>query len=158
LTEQVFAAGPTDRVPPFGFSARFRVELTDTDLGAVVYYGRYPTFVDRAAIAYRRHLGITPLGPPEHLFVVRAIELEYFSSARFDDEMEVFVRASAVGRTSHTIEVRMERLDGDGEGSLVAAGRLTVVGLREYGGRPSRMPPEMREAIEAFEGAALEMR
>jgi acyl-CoA thioester hydrolase len=154
----LFEAGPNDRVPPFGFSARFRVELTDTDLGAVVYYGRYPVLVDRATIAYRRHLGVTPLGPPGHLFVVRAMQLEYFSSARFDDEVEVFVRAAAVGRTSHTIEVRIERLDAEGEGTLVAGGRLTVVGVAEYGGRPSRVPAEMREAIEAFEGAALETR
>jgi acyl-CoA thioester hydrolase len=158
LSDVLFVAGPTDRVPPFGFSARFRVELADTDLGAVVYYGRYPVLVDRATIAYRRHLGVEPLGSPGHLFVVRALQLEYFASARFDDRMEVFVRAAAVGRTSHTIEVRMERLDDDGEGTLVAGGRLTVVGLAAYGGRPSRMPAEMREAFETFEGAALEPR
>jgi acyl-CoA thioester hydrolase len=147
-------AGPTDRVPPFRFSVRFRVELADTDLGAVVYYGRYPQFVDRATIAYRRHMGVEPLGPPGHLFVVRALTLEYSSSARFDDELEVFVRTVRLGATSHTIDVRIER-PGDGA-ALVAAGRFTVVGLESYGGRPSRMPAEMRDAIIRFEGGAIE--
>ena len=147
-------AGPTDRVPPFRFSARFRVDLADTDLGAVVYWGRYPQFLDRAAIAYRRHIGVEPLGPPGHLFVMRAITLEYSSSARFDDELEVFVRTARLGATSHTIDVRIERLGDDG--GLVAGGRFTVVGLESYGGRPSPMPAGMRDAIIRFEGGAIE--
>ena len=67
-------SGPTDRVPPFRFSAVSRVDVAETDLGAVVYYGRYVHHVDRAVIAYRRHVGIPPLGPDGHLFVVRRLE------------------------------------------------------------------------------------
>ena len=146
-------AGPSDRVPPFRFSARSRVDIAETDLGAVLYYARYPHHLDRAVLAYRRHLGIPLLGPEGHLFVVRSLALEYRSSARFDEELEVFVRVAELGRTSHTVEARMERVGGEGA-AHVADARLVVVGLAAYGGRPSRVPEEMRESIAAFEGLA----
>lgn len=151
VREALAHAGPTDRLPPFRFSAVSRVDIADTDLGAVVYYGRYPHHLDRAVLAYRRHLGIPPLGPEEHLFVVRSLAIEYRASARFDDEVEAFVRVSELGRSSHTLEVRLQRPGSDG-GEHLADGRLVVVGLAEYGGRPSRMPAGMRDAIAAFEG------
>lgn len=145
------SAGATDRVPPFRFSARTRVEITDTDLGAVVYYGRYPHHIDRGVLAYRRHVGIPPLGPEGHLFVVRSLQVDYRSSARFDEELEVFVRTAELGRSSHTVEVRIERAGDDGP-AHVADARLVIVGLAEYGGRPSRVPDPMRRAISGFEG------
>lgn len=147
-------AGPTtDALAGYRFSVRSRVEIADTDLGAVVYYGRYPHHVDRGVLAYRRHLGIPPLGPPGHLFVVRRLELDYHSSARFDEELEVFVRTERLGRTSHAARVLIARA-GDGAPEPVAEAVLSIVGLAEYGGRPSRMPATMREAIAAFEGPA----
>ena len=145
------SAGPTDRVPPFRFSARARVDVAETDLGAVVYYARYPHHLDRAVLAYRRHMGIPLLGPEGHLFVVRSLQIDYRASARFDDLLETFVRVSALGRSSHTISARMERV-GDGEPLHVADATLVIVGLGAYGGRPSRVPDTMREAITAFEG------
>lgn len=146
-------AGPTDRVPPYRFSARSRVELRDTDLGAVVYYARYPAFIDRAAIAYREHIGVPALGPPGHLLVVRSLELDYRASARFGDEVETFVRVERLGRSSHTLQARMERID-DGGATLLAEARLTVVGVGEYGGRPTAVPEAMRQGILALEGTA----
>lgn len=143
-------AGPTDRVPPYRFSARSVVDVADTDLGAVVYYGRYPVHIDRAVLAYRAHLGIPPLGPPGHLFVVRSLTVDYLASARFGDLVEAFVRTTELGRSSHTMELRLERAGP--EPAHVGDARLTLVGLGSYGGRPSRMPEVMRDAIAAFDG------
>ena len=144
-------AGPTDRVPPFRFSARSRVDVAETDLGAVVYYARYPHHIDRAVLAYRLHLGIPGLGPAGHAFVVRSLQVDYRSSARFDDEVEVLVRVSELGRSSHTMQARFERV-GEGEPVHLADATLVLVGLAGYGGRPSRIPDEMRRAIARFEG------
>lgn len=142
-------AGPTERVPPFRFSATSRVDVSDTDLGEVVYYGRYPIHIDRAVLAYRRHVGVPLLGPPGHLFVVRSLSIDYLTSARFDDEIEVFVRTVLLGRTRHEIELRIERVGDDP--AHVADARIVIVGVGGYGGRPSRMPAEMRDAITAFD-------
>jgi acyl-CoA thioester hydrolase len=151
--EPIADAGPTDRIPPFRFSARARVDVAETDLGAVVYYARYPHHLDRAVLAYRRHLGIPGLGPAGHLFVVRSLHVDYLASARFDDLVETLVRVSALGRTSHTMEARLEAIGADGPVRLANA-TLVLVGLAEYGGRASRMPEEMRAAIAGFEGPA----
>lgn len=148
---QVLAdAGPTHRVPPFRFSARFRVEVADTDLNAHTYYGAYLRYIDRASMAYRSHLGIDAMGAVGHTLVARAVSLEYLGSAVLDDELEVLVRVVALGTTSHTAQMRIERL-GAAPAHLLDA-RVTVVGLDGLGGRPSPMPDAMRAAVAAFEG------
>jgi acyl-CoA thioester hydrolase len=145
-------SGPTGRVPPFRFSAVSRVDVAETDLGAVVYYGRYVHHVDRGVIAYRRHVGVPPLGPDGHLFVVRRLEIDYRAPARFDDEVEAFVRVFHLGGSSHRYEVRLERISG-GPPAHLADAMLTIVGVGGYEApRPTRMPPAMREAIAGFEG------
>lgn len=145
-------SGTTGRVPPFRFSAVSRVDVAETDLGAVVYYGRYVHHVDRAVIAYRRHVGIPPLGPDGHLFVVRRLEVDYRAPARFDDEVEAFVRVTRLGGSSHEYAVRLERIGGGPHGHLADA-VITIVGVGGYEApRPTRMPASMRDAIAAFEG------
>lgn len=130
------------------FTLRTRVEIADTDLGGVVYYGRYPHLVDRAVIAYRRRLGIPPLGPDGHLFVVRSLALDYLAPARFDDELEIAVRTAEVGRTSHSVHAAIAHAGG----GRVAEARLVVVGVSSYGGRPTRVPESLRAALDGFEG------
>jgi acyl-CoA thioester hydrolase len=147
--------GPTDRVPPFRFSGRMRVDFSDTDAAGIVYYGRYTHYFDRAAMAYRRHLGLPLLGGPGHALVVRALRIEFHAPARFDDPLEVFVRISRIGRTSHTFAMRVERLDPHAT-RLLADGEVVFVGLDRHGGRTTPFPDDQRRRIIAFEGDALE--
>ena len=100
-------------------------------------------------------LGIPGLGPPGHLFVVRSLAIDYVSSARFDEDVEVLVRTSTLGRSSHTMQARFERID-EGGATHLADATLVLVGLAEYGGRPSRIPDAMRGAIAGFEGIDLD--
>lgn len=146
-------AGPSIRVPPFRFSVRLLVAFGDADLNGHVYYGAYLGYIDRVALAYRSHPGIPPLGPPEHRFVVRALAIQYHASALLDEEVDL-ARVTALGRTSHTIAVRMERVE-PGPPALLCEGSWTVVGLDSHGGRPTPVPDAMREAIAAFEGDPL---
>ncbi len=134
-------------IDDFRFRLDVEVEIGDTDLGGVVYYGRYARFVDAAAVAYRRQLGIPPLGPDGHLFVVRRLEIDYLSSARFGDTVQVGVRTTKVGHTSHELEALLVR-----DGRPVASARAVIVGVDGYGGRPSRFPAGLADAIRAFEG------
>ncbi|MDQ5820140.1 MAG: acyl-CoA thioesterase [Actinomycetota bacterium] len=98
---------PTDRKPPFKFSAFVRVGFSDTDAQGIVYYGRYLPYFDTARVEYLRHLGLlkleTGIDDP-HEFVMRASSVEYFAPARFDDLIEIFVRMARIGRTSATFE------------------------------------------------------
>lgn len=135
------------QIDDFRFSHEIAVEIGDTDLGGVVYYGRYSRFVDAAAVAYRAMLGIPPLGPDGHLFVVRKLEIEYLSSARFGDTVQVGLRTEAVGRTSHELAALLVR-----DGQDVASARAVIVGVNGYGGRPSRVPSSVADPIRNFEG------
>lgn len=137
--------------PPFRFSTRMRVDFADTDAGGILYYGRYSRYVDRAVIEYRRAAGIGSLGEPGHLFVVRSMTVDYHDSAHFDEDLEVFVRTVRVGSSSHTIDVRIERINADGALHLADA-RLVLVGVHSYeAAEPTSMPAAMRRAIEAAE-------
>jgi acyl-CoA thioester hydrolase len=140
---------------PFKFSTTTRVEFADTDAAGVLYYGRYPRYLDHAVMAYRRNLGLDLLGPPGHVYVIRTLTISYHAPAVFDDPLELFVRVARVGRTSHTLQVCIEKL-GD-QPALVADGQLVQVGLQRYGGPPSEMPADLRERLRAFEGEDLEL-
>lgn len=134
---------------------RSRVDFSDTDVTGVVYYGRYPVFFDRAVVAYRRELGIDLLGPPGHHYLIRAVAAQYHGSLRFDDEIDVHVRISNIGRTSHSYDIRVERVDRD-ERVHCVDGQITIVGVDGYGetATPSPMPEDLRRTIEEFEGLA----
>lgn len=150
MSEVVSCAGPTDARPPFRFSLRMRTDFADTDLAGHLYYGRYSQLCDRAVVAYRRQLGLAPLGPAGHLLVVKAFECDFRASLQFDEATEIFVRTSRLGRTSHTVRYRVE-----GNGGRHAADMTqTFVGLEGYGGRPSPIPPDVRTALSEFEGLA----
>jgi acyl-CoA thioester hydrolase len=130
------------------------VEISDTDLGGVVYYGRYAHILDRAVIAYRRHIGIAPLGPEGHLFVVRRVEMDYLASARFEDELDIAVWIPQIGRSSHTVACQITHVETQ---SVLLRADYTIVGVSGYtGGRPTRMPPEMVHAIVAHEGDSVQ--
>src|SRR4051812_35721153 len=92
----------TDRKPPFRYAATTRVWFSDTDAQGVVYYGRYMPYFDHARTEYHRHLDLQ-LGDGVDI-AMRAMRVQYDAGARFDDLIEVYVRASRLGTTSVTFE------------------------------------------------------
>ena len=146
---------PTDRKPPFKFSAFTRVGFSDTDAQGIVYYGRYLPYFDLARVEYLRHLGLLKLetGIEEgHEFVMRASSVEYFAPARFDDLIEIFVRMARIGRTSATFECAAHRVDDD-QVMVTATQTLVLVDLDERKAAP--IPDDYRERIRGFEGTDL---
>ncbi len=145
----IYDAGPTDRKPPFRFSAHARVWFSDTDAQGVVYYGRYLPYFDHARLEYHRHLGMRPLWQGEQEFVMRAMSVEYEAPALFDDLLEVFVRTSRIGRSSATVECAAYRVEDD---VLMCTAVQTLVLVTVADRRPTPIPSQYREPIEAFEG------
>jgi acyl-CoA thioester hydrolase len=144
---------PTDRRPPFKYSALARVWFSDTDAQGIVYYGRYLPYFDHARVEYHRHLGISGVGRDGFEFVMRASNVEYHAPARFDDLLEVFVRLKRIGRTSVTYECAAYRMDDDLL-MVTADQALVLVDLDERRAQP--IPDEFRAAMRAFEGDDLE--
>jgi acyl-CoA thioester hydrolase len=144
----------TDAKPPFKYSALTRVGFSDTDAQGIVYYGRYLPFFDLARVEYHRHLEMLPTSAEQHEFVMRALSLEYFAPARFDDLLEVFVRIARIGRTSVTYEGAAYRLEDD---LLMVTARHTQV-LVDLGERKAHpVPDSFRERIQRFEGDDVEL-
>ena len=90
---------PTDRRPPFKFSAHTRVGFSDTDAQGIVYYGRYLPYFDQARVEYARHLGLLDREAGVAQFVMRASTVVYEAPARFDDRAKPPARVFSSSRT-----------------------------------------------------------
>jgi acyl-CoA thioester hydrolase len=145
------SAGPTTARPPYRFSTRLRVGFDETDAQAVVYYGRYFPYCDRARVEYERHLHLLHSLPPGLEFVMRRTQCEYEAPARFDDELEVFIRTAALGRSSWRLEVAVHHCE---SGELLARAEQVMVLIDRATRQPTPVPDDWRDAVGAFEGAA----
>ncbi len=141
---------PTDRRPPFKYSALTRVWFSDTDAQGVVYYGRYLPYFDHARTEYHRHLDTLGIEGAE--FVMRASNVEYHAPARFDDLLECFVRISRIGRTSITYAYAAIGLPTD---ELMVTGTQTLVLIDPVLRRPVAVPDQVRKVVRDFELADL---
>jgi acyl-CoA thioester hydrolase len=144
---------PTDRKPPFKFSAFTRVGFSDTDAQGIVYYGRYLPYFDLARVEYERHLGLLRREAVGKDFVMRSSQVVYEAPARFDDMLEVFVRTKRIGRTSVTNEYCVFRVEDD---VLMCTADQTLVLVAVPERRPTAISDDYRRAIADFEGADLE--
>jgi acyl-CoA thioester hydrolase len=145
---------PTDRKPPFKYSAFTRVGFSDTDAQGIVYYGRYLPYFDDARVEYLRHLGLLGVDLAACEFVMRACDVLYEAPARFDDLIEVFVRTKRIGRSSVTGEYAAYRVEDDAL-MCTATQTLVLVDLTER--RPHPVPDDYRQTVAEFEGADLEL-
>ena len=132
----------------YRFSHRIRVGFDETDAQGVVYYGRYMPYFDRARVEYLRRIGQLTHVPGAPEFVMRAQHVEYHAPARFDDELEVFVRVRRLGRTSVTWEFEAWNA---ASGEHLATSSQTAVYVADR--RPVRVDDGMRGAVAAFDTA-----
>ena len=144
---------PSDRRPPFGYSALARVWFSDTDAQGVVYYGRYLPYFDHARREYLRHLGLAAQWHGDQEFVMRALEVQYEAPAVFDDLLEIFVRTSRIGRSSLTNECAAYRVEDE---RLMCTATLTVVLIDTATRQPVTVPDDYRQSVAAFEGQRLD--
>jgi acyl-CoA thioester hydrolase len=145
---------PTDRKPPYKFSAFARVGFSDTDAQGIVYYGRYLPYFDLARVEYERHLGLLRREAVGKDFVMRASTVVYDAPARFDDLLEVFVRTKRIGVTSIGYELCALRVDDD---MLMCTAEQTMVLVAVPERRPTPISDDYRRAVADFEGADLEL-
>ena len=135
--------------PPFKFSATTRVGFSDTDAQGIVYYGRYNPYFDLARVEYLRSLGLLQQRSEVGDFVMRANDVEYFAPAVFDDEIEIYVRVSRLGRTSVTFTFAAHRLPDD---LLMVTAHQTLVYVDLAERKACPVPDGWRAPVLAFEG------
>ncbi|MEM8730974.1 MAG: tol-pal system-associated acyl-CoA thioesterase [Pseudomonadota bacterium] len=117
-----------------------QVYYEDTDMGGIVYHANYLRFIERARSQWVRSLGIdqTALREAGVVFVVRHIDCDFLSAARFEDLLTVETRAQEVTGARLRLEQVVLR-----DRQVVFTARVTVVSM-ELSGRPIRLPAEIR--------------
>ena len=110
-------------------------------------------YFDRARVEYLRRIGQLTHVPGAPEFVMRAQHVEYHAPARFDDEVEVFVRVKELGRTSVTWAFDAYRADT--REHLVSANQVAVF-IDTDARRPVEVPQVFRNAVARFEEQEVE--
>lgn len=123
-----------------------RVYYEDTDAGGVVYHANYLRFAERGRSEWLRGLGLDHRSLRERhgrQIVVRRCHVEFHRPAKLDDLLRISTQFIDMKGIRVRLMQRVERAD-----ALLAEleVELAVVDLQ---GRPSRLPPALREALQA---------
>ncbi len=122
-----------------------RVYWEDTDAGGVVYYANYLKFMERARSEWLRALGFEQDALRDEqriVFVVRRVEIDYLSPARFNDALEVSVDLDNAGRAS--LSVRQELMRGT---QRLAEAVITLACVDVANFKPVKMPAMILQAL-----------
>ncbi|WP_424987718.1 tol-pal system-associated acyl-CoA thioesterase [Microbulbifer sp. S227A] len=121
---------------------RFAVQVyyEDTDMGGIVYHANYLRYIERARSAWVRQLGNdqNAMRNGGLVWVVRRIEAEYLSTARFEDALIVESTLRKVTPARLVMEQVVKRDD-----VPIFTAMVTAVCMNEKG-QPVRLPAEIR--------------
>lgn len=140
----------------FTFYQRRRVEYADLDGQAIVFYGNFLKYFDTAIIEYLRFLGFnygTMLLETGHDFHVVKASVEFKSPVRFDEIIDVHVRAARIGRSSLTFALELYCPEDE---SHRVAGEVVWVTTDQKTGRPAPVPDVLAARLVETEGTRLD--
>jgi len=127
-----------------------RVYYEDTDAAGLVYYANHLKYAERARTELLRAGGFEQERLRQEtgmVFVVRHCTADYRAAARLDDDLVVATRVVGVGAATLDLAQEIRR----GDDVLVALEfRIACLGRA---GRPQRLPPALRTALEEFTAA-----
>lgn len=122
---------------------QIRVYYEDTDLAGIVYYANYLRFIERARTEWVRDLGIDQSRMKAEtgtVFVVRRVEADYLSPARFDDLLTVTTAPAQIRPASIIVDQQVRRGD-----AVLFTARVTLAALGPNL-RPVRLPSALGAA------------
>lgn len=122
-----------------------RVYWEDTDAGGVVYYANYLKFMERARSEWLRAFGFEQDALRDErgvVFVVRRVEIDYLSPARFNEQLEVSVTLHEAGRAS--LSVRQELMRGT---TRLAEAVVTLACVDAARFKPVKIPEPLLQVL-----------
>ena len=133
----------------FRFSTRLRVRWAEVDLQKIVFNAHYLMYFDTAISDYWRAMAI-PYEETMHqwggdLYVKKA-SVEYFASARYEDQLDVMLKCVKVGNSSVVFHGAIFRSD-----QLLVTCELIYVYANPATQTSQPVPPGFRELLTAFE-------
>jgi len=138
----------------FRFYFPFRVRYSEIDGQGVAYNAHYLTWYDVGIAEYLRAIGYDyPLGGDAETgcdyHLVKAV-VEYRAPILYDEEIDVCVRTSRVGRTSITFEPAIFAKGSDSD--LRATGEIIWVNTHQQTHRTEPVPEKLIDLVTRFEG------
>ena len=133
----------------FRFSTRLRVRWAEVDLQKIVFNAHYLMYFDTAIADYWRVLAL-PYEETMHqwggdLYVKKA-SVEYFASARYEDQLDVMLKCVKVGNSSVVFHGAIFRAD-----QLLVTCELIYVYATPATQTSQPVPAAFRELLTAFE-------
>ncbi|MFO8073086.1 MAG: thioesterase family protein [Polyangia bacterium] len=133
-------------------SLAVRVLYADTDQMGVVYHATYLRWFEAGRAHHMRRRGCTYASLESRGVMLPVVEagLSYHAPARYDEVLDVSCTAGDIGRAQIRFEYEISR---DGETLVTGFTRHAALGA---GGRPTRLPHDVRGAIAGPENATGE--
>jgi acyl-CoA thioester hydrolase len=123
-----------------------RVYWEDTDAGGVVYYANYLKFMERARSEWLRAFGFEQDALRDEagiVFVVRRVEIDYLSPARFNDQLEVSVGLHEIGRASLSVQQTLTRGP-----TRLASAQVTLACVDAARFKPVKIPASILQILD----------
>lgn len=141
----------------FKYKTDVRVRNYEVDWQGIVHNANYLLYCEVGRIEYLKRLGakvdVQSINGDSRVVLVRN-EIDYKSSARFDDLLHVYTRTSFIRNSSFAMESLIEEAL---TGELIATNVAYHVWLDPGTGTPVTIGNEFRKLIEAFEGPDCEV-
>ena len=139
----------------FRFAWPFRVRYAEVDGQKVVFNAHYLTYFDTSITEYFQALPFDYMGrvelTGEDFHTVRTL-VEYKKPILFNEDIEVHVRVSRLGRSSLTFLLEIHP---QGAEELRAAGEVVWVNTDQTTHSSVSVPDELRDLLTAFEGGSI---
>jgi len=122
-----------------------RVYYEDTDAGGVVFYANYLKFFERARTEMLRSLSYEQdelIANEGIIFVVRSVQVDYLSPARFNEQLQVSADVSLAKKASLTFEQVITRGN-----DVLCKGSVRIACLDAQTMRPKAIPEKLLEQL-----------
>ena len=133
----------------FRFFDRMRVRWVEVDMQKIVFNGHYLMYFDNAISGYWRALALPYAEAMEYLngdLFVRKATVEYMTSARCNDPLDVGMRCTRIGNSSIVFTAGVFRGD-----TLLVSGELVYVFANPQTQTSLPVPQQLRDVLQAFE-------
>ena len=122
-----------------------RVYYEDTDAGGVVFYANYLKFFERARTEMLRAMGFEQdelIVNEGIIFVVRSVQVDYLSPARFNELLEVSAEVTLAKKASLVFEQLITRGD-----DVLCKSLIRIACLDALTMRPKAIPENLLELL-----------
>ena len=122
-----------------------RVYYEDTDAGGVVFYANYLKFFERARTEMLRAMGYEQdqlIVNEGIIFVVRSVQVDYLSPARFNEQIQVSAEVTLAKKASLTFEQLITRGD-----DVLCKSIIRIACLDAKTMRPKAIPENLLELL-----------